>query len=166
MAEILAEKDLARKLRETLRVLVRRLGILERSEASCCGITFAQCHALVELGRAGELSVNELAELLNLDKSTASRSIDNLANNGLVLREPDPNDRRYVSVRLSERGRELFAALEARMEAYYGEVIELVPAVKRGQVVESLALLAEAVKMSKCCGIGGENSGACRKKGR
>jgi hypothetical protein len=42
----LADSEQVGKLRETVRLLVRRLGILEKSEASCCGITLAQCHAL------------------------------------------------------------------------------------------------------------------------
>lgn len=32
-------------LRELIRILVRDLGILEKSDASCSGISLAQCHA-------------------------------------------------------------------------------------------------------------------------
>ena len=58
----------AKQLREMIRLLERKLGALDDFQVSCCDITMAQCHALVEIGRAGSISLNELAELLNLEK--------------------------------------------------------------------------------------------------
>lgn len=149
----MADNKQVKRLRETMRMLVRRLGVLERSEASCCGITFAQCHVLVELGNAEKLSVNDLADSLRLDKSTVSRSVDNLVSTGLVLREPDPDDRRYVTLRLSEKGTRVFADLERRMESYFAEIVDMLPEEQREQVLESLLLLVEAVTSPKCCDL-------------
>lgn len=154
----MADKKQVKRLRETMRMLVRRLGILERSEASCCGITFAQCHVMVELGRAEKMSINDLAETLRLDKSTVSRSVDNLVSTGLVLRETDPEDRRYVALGLSEDGSRVFVDLEQRMESYFAEIVDLLPENKREQVLESLLLLAEAVTSPKCCGLSGDDN--------
>jgi DNA-binding MarR family transcriptional regulator len=160
----LANNIQVKRLRESVRMLVRRLGILERSEASCCGITFAQCHVLVELGRSEKLSVNDLAEILRLDKSTVSRSVDNLVNTGLVLREPDPEDRRYVTLRLSEKGGVVFADLERRMESYFADIVDMLPEGKREQVLESLLLLADAVKNPRCCDLGTDNNCAIKER--
>lgn len=41
----------SKDLRELIRILVRDLGILEKSDGSCCGVTITQCHAIVEIGR-------------------------------------------------------------------------------------------------------------------
>lgn len=71
-------------LRELIRILVRDLGILEKSDASCCGVTITQCHAVVEIGRKGKISLVDLAGLLGLDKSTMSRTINNLVESDLV----------------------------------------------------------------------------------
>ena len=81
----------AAALRELLRTLIRKLGLLERSEAVCCEVTLSQCNALVEIGRVGVLSVNQLADRLNLDKSTVSRVSDKLVLDGLLLRQEDPD---------------------------------------------------------------------------
>lgn len=139
-------------LREIVRLLVRYLGVLERGEASCCGVTLAQCHIIGEIGRVGALSLNELAALLNLDKSTVSRSVDNLVHAGLVTREEHPADRRCVALRLSPEGRAVFADIEQRMAEYFGQVAVRLPPGKRAQVLESLQLLAAAVKDVRCCG--------------
>jgi hypothetical protein len=48
------ENQASKYLRELIRVLVRNLGILEKSDASCCGVTISQCHAIVEIGRSGK----------------------------------------------------------------------------------------------------------------
>ncbi|HBF35883.1 MAG TPA: MarR family transcriptional regulator, partial [Firmicutes bacterium] len=65
-------------LREIVRILERKLGVLDDLQSSCCGVTFAQCHAIVEIGRARKISLNDLADILGLDKSTMSRTINNL----------------------------------------------------------------------------------------
>jgi len=140
-----------KKLREIIRYIVRSLGILEKSEASCCGTTLSQCHAIVEIGRAGEISLNELAEILNLDNSTASRTVNNLVNQNLAEREIDPEDRRFLRIRLTDEGKRIFKTIEENMDIYFKNVYESIPAEKRSQVVESLEILLQALKENKCC---------------
>ena len=136
-------------LREIVRILVRKLGLLERSEACCCGVTLTQRHAIVEIGRSKEINLNTLAELLNLDKSTMSRAIDTLVNQALVLREVTTENRRYIKIKLTEKGDEIFRGIEENMEAYYKNIISLVPEAKKSQVQESLELLVDIVKTNK-----------------
>lgn len=141
----------AAMLRELLRTLIRKLGILERSEAGCCGITLSQCNALIEVGRAGVLSVNQLADRLNLDKSTASRVSDKLVLDGQLLRQEDSNDRRYVVLKLTERGSQTYANLENRMTAYFEEVIGGVDPAERAAMLRGLQTLASALNSDSCC---------------
>lgn len=138
-------------LRELIRVLVRNLGILEESEATCCGTTVSQCHAIVEVGRVKDISLNELAELLTLDKSTMSRTINKLVDSGLVIRELHPDDRRYVSIKLSKEGIKVFDNIENSMEKYYQSIFASIPEEKREQVLDSLQLIISAAKQNKCC---------------
>lgn len=141
----------AQLLRENLRLLTRRLGLLDRGEATCCGMSLSQCHTIVEIGRAGKLSVNELAELLNLDKSTVSRTVDALVNDGVLLRSADPADRRYVALTLSDKGREMFAGIEDRSSRYFTAICNSLPADKQPQVIESLKYLVRAMTDSCNC---------------
>jgi DNA-binding MarR family transcriptional regulator len=138
-------------LRELIRVLVRNLGILEKGDASCCGVTIAQCHAIVEIGRAKKIALIDLADLLGLDKSTMSRTINNLVESGLVLRDLDTENRRYVTIQLTDNGMDVFKNTEESMGQYYTSIFSSIPEDKRGQVLESLQLLTNAVKDNKCC---------------
>ena len=136
-------------LRELIRILVRNLGILEKSDASCCGVTITQCHAIVEIGRVGSISLIELADLLVVDKSTMSRTVNNLVEAGFVTREMDTENRKYVLIQLTAEGMNVYGKIESSMETYYGDIFQKLPEEKRNQVLESLALLTEAAKNNK-----------------
>ncbi len=138
-------------LRELIRVLVRNLGMLEKSDASCCGVTITQCHAIVEIGRKGKISLIDLADLLDVDKSSMSRTVNNLVETGLVIRDLDTENRRFVVIQLTDAGKNVFQSIENSMDNYYKDIFSSIPEVKRGQVLESLALLTNAAKNNKCC---------------
>lgn len=136
-------------LRELLRILVRNLGILEKSDVSCCGVTIAQCHAIVEIGRIKKISLIELADLLRLDKSTMSRTINNLVEAGLVKRVIDAENRRYISIQLTDQGIDVFESIENSMYRYYSDIFKSIPEDKRNQVLDSLEILVKFVKENK-----------------
>jgi len=139
----------SKNLRELIRVLVRNLGILEKSDSSCCGVTIAQCHAIVEIGRVKKIALVDLADLLGLDKSTMSRTINNLVESGFVIRDLDTENRRYVKIQLTDDGTKVFESIEESMGEYYRGIFSSIPEDKRGQVLESLQLLTDAVKGNK-----------------
>lgn len=141
----------SKQLREIIRLLERKLGLFDELQASCCGVTFAQCHTIVEIGRAGQLSLNTLADELELDKSTMSRTINNLVTSDLVIREIDPEDRRYVAIRLTEKGRGIFLDIEERMDRFFRLIYDSIPETKREQVLESMEIFLKALEGSGCC---------------
>lgn len=132
-------------LRETMRRLERRTVMDEDHLKESCGISLTQCHAMVEIGRAGSISVRSLSEKMGLDNSTVSRAVDTLVNKGLAHRETDATNRRYVTISLTELGQTEFKGIETSMDAYYEKVLNAVDKNKREQVVESVQLLLQAV---------------------
>jgi DNA-binding MarR family transcriptional regulator len=144
-------KQESQTLRELIRVLIRNLGVLEKGDASCCGVTITQCHAIAEIGRKEKISLIDLADLLCVDKSTMSRTIDNLVEAELAVRDLDQENRRYVTIRLTEGGQSVFENIEDSMTAYFTSILEEIPKEKREQVFGSLRLLTEAAQKVKCC---------------
>lgn len=138
-------------LREIIRIIVRKLGLLQKTDAACCGITVGQCHALVEIGRARTLSLNELAEILALDKSTMSRTVDNLVNGGLVERNIDKGDRRYTTLNLTVEGTTMVEFINCSMNEYFDRVLSAVPKEKLAVVIEILPYLLTAVEKTDMC---------------
>jgi len=138
-------------LRELVRVLIKNLGILEKSDAICCGVTITQCHAIAEIGLKGKVSLVDLAERLGVDKSTMSRTVNNLVEADLADRHLDAENRRYVIIQLTPKGRGVYQRIEESMSHYFRSIVGSIPAEKREQVLESMALLIDAVKLNKCC---------------
>jgi len=140
-----------KQLRESIRVLERKLGILEESEMACCGLTLAQCHALVEIGRAKSVSLVDLAGTIGLDTSTLSRTVNNLVTKNMVRRELDPDDRRYVTIQLTPEGSRYFREIEASMDAYFAKVYASIAESDRKNVLDSLSVLLAAMEGLSCC---------------
>ena len=138
-------------LKDLIRALGKNIGALEKSEILCCGVTIGQCYAILEIGLAGEISLIDLASLLNLDKSTTSRTVDSLVNRGFVERLTDTGNRRYVKIKLTKEGQDAFGKINAIFDSYLQGVFEAIPENKRAQVAESLEILIDAIKNRPCC---------------
>lgn len=146
-----------RDFRSNLRVLEREVELSMTSEAGCCGVTFAQCHLLLEVERRGNTSVTALAAALELDKSTLSRTVDGACRAGLIDRTVDPSSRRRQVLCLTEKGRQTAEAINSTCDASYARLFDFIPASRRLMVVQSVALLAEAMRLKRrnpeaaCC---------------
>jgi DNA-binding MarR family transcriptional regulator len=79
-----------------------------------------------------------------------SRTVNNLVNNNLVKRQIDPQDRRYITISLTESGQKLFNDIEESRNDYYEKILDLIPEHKREQVLESMQLLLEAIGKNEC----------------
>jgi len=73
--------------------------------------TFTTLVTLVRLNRPGGISQRRLADEMGLTPGTVSARVDRLVADGLVVRAPDPADRRGSLVTLTDRGRDLFEAV-------------------------------------------------------
>jgi len=80
--------------------LSRRLHV----EDEALGISAPRLSALSLLVFAGPRRVGELAEAEQVEPPTMTRLVDGMERDGLVAREPDPDDRRAVVVRATTKG--------------------------------------------------------------
>jgi len=135
--------------RHKLRELEIDLGLELKQDKCCFGLTLSQCHTLLEIGNKGGISLVELASALGLDSSTLSRTIDAMVRSGLVQRKLNPDDRRYVTISLSKKGKSIFERIENFYNKYFGQLFEFIPEAKRNQVIESFVLFWEAMKKCK-----------------
>jgi len=92
---------------EALSELIRVYEFRDRDRICCYDISVSQCYALEAVVRGSELTLNDLAARLYLDKSTASRVVDALERKGYVERQPHPEDRRSLLLRPTPAGREM-----------------------------------------------------------
>lgn len=136
--------DMVKQFREYTRQLECHLGNMNKSDCCCCGVSEAQCFLLVEIGRKPGMSVKELADILHINKSAVSRSVEELVQKGFVERKPLKEDRRFVTLNLLPKGQERFEKIEHDMYIKFKEVFEQIPVDKREQVIEALKVYNQA----------------------
>jgi len=104
------QQQLIQECMQNLRRIVKALedyslGVEKRFE-----LTGPQLWALWELGRSGPCALKDLAERMKLDSSTVVGVVDRLVLKGLVVRNPDPTDRRRISLAPTAKGEEILSA--------------------------------------------------------
>lgn len=75
------------------------------------GLTVTQFGVLESLHHLGPLCQGELAEKLLRSGGNLTLVVDNLEKAGLVARERDPADRRFVVVKLTDKGSQFIAEI-------------------------------------------------------
>ncbi len=75
--------------------------------------------------------MNELAQVLDLDKSSVSGLVDRAERRGLVVRAPSTTDRRAVLVLLTDAGRALASDVAVRFAADMSTLLDGWPAADR-----------------------------------
>ena len=143
------EAKVIEKFRARLREIERAVWVQTKSEALCCGVTLAQCHAILEIGAAGELNLKDLAARLGLDNSTLSRTIESLVQDGLAERTPSRKDRRASVIRLNKKGRAAQDRINQTWNRICLDMFQSVPREKHDQLIESVSILAEL--LTDCC---------------
>ena len=133
-------------LKDKLRQIEYSLGWGFGLQTECCGVTLSQRLVLLEIGKKGELTLVELSKSLRLDSSTLSRTINGMVNIGLVNRILNPDDRRYVLITLTDQGKSVYQRIQKMSTQYFTDVFNRIPEEKQSEVVNCLALFADAVK--------------------
>lgn len=144
----------SKEFREQIRILERRLGLLNKSNNgsfSCCKVTLPQCHALVEIGRAHHISLKNLANILSLDTSTTSRSVDGLVKKGYVTRQESSLDRRSIEITLTPTGQKLFQDIEQKMDNDFAKVFNRIPHEEKENVLKAMNCILNAFDQIPPC---------------
>ncbi len=115
-----------RNFREYLRRFERVLNI-QNSSSCCSGVSLAQCHALMELFKEDNITINELSDRLYLDKSTISRTVEGLVQIGLVNRNIPEKDRRAAIVSLTKQGTQVCNQINKVNDTYFEKVLDSIP---------------------------------------
>lgn len=107
-------------------------------------LTEGEYKVLVKLRLAGDpqrLSPGELSEMLMLSTGAMTNRLDRLEERGLVVRRPDPRDRRGILVELTSRGQEVLVAAVGEQAAKEAKLVEVLDGDERERTNELLRKL-------------------------
>jgi len=118
---------LAEELRYLILAIQREGNRLLAAELRPLGVTPSQAEVLRMLGDHGPLTLTALGELLVCETGNSpSRLVDRLVAQGLIRRDVDPGDRRYVMLSLTTSGEDLGRRISAVEELLYSTIDGLV----------------------------------------
>ncbi len=100
-----------REMAFTIMDVARLIKTYADQRARQFGISRAQWAVLIRIDRTEGLKQSELAEILDLQPITLTRLLDRLADNGLIERRADPNDRRANRLYLKPAAKPLLGQL-------------------------------------------------------
>ncbi|MFJ8433823.1 MarR family winged helix-turn-helix transcriptional regulator [Kitasatospora sp. NPDC094019] len=112
-------------------------------EAAGRGLKLWHVMVLCALGDTPGLSRAELAERLGLSSADVARVVGDLVAAGHVTCARDEADRRRTLTRLTRRGREVAAAVDAELAAVDDDVLAPLSTADRERLADILALLSE-----------------------
>ena len=136
------------ELLETLLARVMRLVSVHLdapvSDVAGTPLSAAEGSLLVELRGVGDVTQQQMADRLSLDKSRVSRLCAALERKDLLARERDPSDRRNLRLCLTESGEKAAARLRQAWHAYHDRMLAaMTPSERRALLVGLTAFARE-----------------------
>lgn len=137
-------EPLVKNLRLSLRKLVRELDVTKGIYKST-GYTYTECHILIELDQFGMMTLKELAELLNADKSIVSKTVNGLMKKGLLRTEKNSSDNRQKPVVLTPKGKNEAARLNYEANAQVTDALSILKESERDTVLKGIQAYSKAL---------------------
>ena len=106
-------------------------------------ITPVQFGVLVAVAEQPGLDLTRLSGLINYDRPTLTGVIDRLESKGLVVREPDPKDRRARCLRITLGGKDVLDRIEKTALLSRDAVLEPLTKAERKLLLQMLERLVE-----------------------
>lgn len=109
------------------------------------GLNFAKWRSLMFIERLGRCSMKTLARLSGVHRTTLTRSIDRMVEEGLVRRSSLPSDRRRVMLSLTSAGKAAFEAAHGVQEQFTEHVLQDIPDKTQRDLCRRLSLVLKGM---------------------
>jgi DNA-binding MarR family transcriptional regulator len=107
-------------------------------------LTMPQLKVVLLLFMNGPTRMSDIASALGVSLATATGVVDRLVERDIVVRESQPEDRRVVLCRLSEKGQKMIEGLWQLARDRLKELLEVVATSQLQLITEALEALLEA----------------------
>jgi MarR family transcriptional regulator, organic hydroperoxide resistance regulator len=133
------DRDVLRTLGNTVRTVRARV---DRSLQQV-GLRLGQYQVLSHLWKEDGLTPREIAERLDVEMPTVTRTVQRMVRDGLVRREAHQSDARSVRIYLTKRGTELEAELESILDRETERALDGFSSDDRRSLVHMLERISE-----------------------
>lgn len=130
--------------------ILREVGALARCVQSLSDIRFRELDLqrgqfvfLTRICEAPGLALGQLAEVVKVDKATATKAVQKLAVSGYVRREQDQHDKRLIHLFPSEKGQAVYEQIIAEENRNLAVCLEGITAAEAALLERSLRRMQE-----------------------
>ncbi len=142
------EIESVESLRKNSRTVVRELGLLG-DEYNTSGITLVERHLMIELESHLFPDVGGVAHMLLLDKSTASRLVNNLVKKELIEYVLDEGDKRRRFLQLTDKGKNKLASIKKTAQEQVQEALTALSKEEIETVLRGMEYYAKGLKKAR-----------------
>ncbi|MFK7762355.1 MAG: helix-turn-helix domain-containing GNAT family N-acetyltransferase [Roseobacter sp.] len=132
------------EMRSATRHIVRELGFMQKGLAGT-ELSPSAVHSIVELGYSKVKNASDLCALLHLEKSSVSRLVKKLENDGLIKVGPDPSDLRSRILSLTRDGKDLLGEVEDFARRQLRSALDVLSSTEVAQIEAGLDLFAKSL---------------------
>lgn len=125
-----------------LRRVIRATDMHSRQLVKSAGLTSPQIVLLQAIQEAGEMTIGEAAQRINLSQATVTSILDRLEKRGLIQRIRSVTDKRKVYVSLSEQGLETLSAAPMPLQRNFVKQFEALQDWEQQMILASLQRIA------------------------
>lgn len=111
--------EIASELRMSLFRLARRL----RTQHPPGDHTFAKMGAIMRIKRNGPTTLSELAAADGITPQSMARTVGDLVEDGMLRRDPDPNDGRQIILSLTDKAEQSLEHLQSQRDSWLAMVM-------------------------------------------
>ena len=104
----------------------RQISVYLETHTRELGVSPAEGHVITYLGSYGPVQVGELVRVFGMKQSTLTSMLDRLERAGMVLRAPNPDDRRSFLVDTTDYGVDLAIRLTNVLTRFEEEIRECI----------------------------------------
>lgn len=104
-------------------------------------LTVSQFEILWLIATTGKRSMESIANHLHIKPPSATALVDKMEQDGFVVREKDPHDRRVVNISLTAKTQRLFSSFQAQRKSAFDQMIAKISAKDRKELERILLRL-------------------------
>ena len=146
-----------RRMLSLISNLSRAIRCCQQEGSFCENVTFTQFVILETVSKAGTLPLSDLHGILNVEKSTTTRLVGPLVNQGLIVREKSPQDSRAVTLKLTPEGSIVLKRVWDCFSRALNAIEEELPEQNRAEIYKAVRMFSRAVE--RAC-----NEGVCHRR--
>lgn len=143
------EKEEILNLRLYIQRFVRLFGFLDRNVTPCgFPLSVSQVMTLQEL-ELHQLTLMELSNKLQLERSSVSRLVDQLVKEGFINRETNAKNRREVLLSLTAKGNNSLLRVREQSVSFYEGILKNISEADQEKIIEVFQLLNDALSKER-----------------